>query len=62
MTRVGDRGAVAWPLPFAKKGDPPKQPLRLQRPDSKRGMEGAAHLSVPLTVDTGQGRNLEEAH
>ncbi|HZD25792.1 MAG TPA: DNA polymerase, partial [Alphaproteobacteria bacterium] len=28
----------------------------------KRVMEGAAHLSVPLTVDTGAGDNWAEAH
>ncbi len=28
----------------------------------KRVMEGAAHLSVPLTVDTGTGANWDEAH
>ena len=27
-----------------------------------RAMEGAAHLSVPLTVETGQGRSWAEAH
>jgi len=28
----------------------------------KNVMEGAAHLSVPLTVDTGTGANWDEAH
>jgi len=28
----------------------------------KKIMEGAAHLSVPLVVDTGTGRNWDEAH
>jgi DNA polymerase-1 len=28
----------------------------------KKVMEGAAHLSVPLVVDTGTGRNWDEAH
>jgi DNA polymerase-1 len=28
----------------------------------KKVMEGAAHLSVPLTVDTGTGANWDEAH
>jgi DNA polymerase-1 len=28
----------------------------------KQVMEGAAHLSVPLTVDTGTGANWDEAH
>jgi DNA polymerase-1 len=28
----------------------------------KRVMEGAAHLSVPLTVDTGVGDSWAEAH
>jgi len=28
----------------------------------KKIMEGAAHISVPLVVDTGTGRNWDEAH
>ena len=28
----------------------------------KRVMEGAAHLRVPLTVETGSGANWDEAH
>ena len=28
----------------------------------KEVMEGAAHLSVPLTVDIGTGANWDEAH
>ena len=29
---------------------------------AKKIMEGAAHLDVPLTVDTGSGANWDEAH
>ena len=29
---------------------------------AKRAMEGAAHLGVPLTVETGEGANWDEAH
>ena len=29
---------------------------------AKKIMEGAAHLAVPITVDTGAGDNWDEAH
>jgi DNA polymerase-1 len=42
--------------------DVPEAELEKTAKIVKRVMEGAAHLSVPLTVDTGVGDNWDEAH
>ena len=42
--------------------DVPKAEVEQTTSVVKGVMEGAAHLSVPLTVDTGVGDNWDEAH
>ncbi len=41
---------------------PPVMVLSPDNPELLRVMEGAAHLDVPLVVDTGSGDNWDEAH
>ena len=40
----------------------PDGELKTAKTVIKKIMEGAAHLSVPLTVDVGNGHNWAEAH
>jgi DNA polymerase-1 len=40
----------------------PKDEIERTSKVVKKAMEGAAHLSVPLTVETGAGANWDEAH
>jgi DNA polymerase-1 len=40
----------------------PKDEVEKTRAVARKTMEGAAHLDVPLVVDTGVGDNWDEAH